>query len=629
MACLIGASTLVQAKGKVHTIGDSTMAFYDEGATVTRGWGMYLQQFLQGITVNNRGKAGASSKSFYLESAYWASVKQQLTPGDYVFIQFSHNDEKSNGVDGDELKAYYRSLGTPEGDSQAAATDYRGTRPTTTYRQYLTRYVDETRAAGCVPVFVGPICRMYFSGDTINRAGQHDLGDRFDQLTPSGLTQKNRIATTDHSMDYVYQMKQVADSLGVAYLDLTAATRRLYESYGNAPCHKMLSDGNGHTHLNTTGATLIARLCAQLMQREGILADHVRLTSSISVSPSEADLGEAYKGQTLTKEFALSGFDLRPASGVVTVQGSPGLQLSTDQTTWTSSCTLPYDGANLVSTFYARCALPDGKVNEQITVSSADTTIVIPVSARGISLTAGTEARAVWRLESHADCVAEGPVEVLPQTLSNMYVQRYSQPNAKVVWPDKSFDVTRKMQRNLIVGDRWPGGEIDEVSDRYIEFAVTPSRGTQLRVDSIGMYLCGAGGSGMMCHVNYSTEPHFANQHTIFSSVKMEGNVVYPVSATPVISLHEGDTLRVRIYPWYNTTTEALGKTICVSDVVIRGRAVDASTDGIGAAVELRPATLQAVYGLDGHRLSHPRRGVNVLVYADAGKMRTVKRLIP
>ena len=60
---------------KVHTIGDSTMANYDENATVTRGWAQYLQQFLTGLTVNNRGKAGASSKSFYEEPAYWKSVK--------------------------------------------------------------------------------------------------------------------------------------------------------------------------------------------------------------------------------------------------------------------------------------------------------------------------------------------------------------------------------------------------------------------------------------------------------------------------------------------------------------------------------------------------------------------------
>lgn len=72
---------------KVHTIGDSTMQTYDESSTITRGWVQYFQQFFQNVTINNRGKAGASSKSFYQEPAYWQSVKQQMQPGDYVLIQ--------------------------------------------------------------------------------------------------------------------------------------------------------------------------------------------------------------------------------------------------------------------------------------------------------------------------------------------------------------------------------------------------------------------------------------------------------------------------------------------------------------------------------------------------------------
>ena len=110
---------------KVHTIGDSTMATYDENTTITRGWGQMFQQFFKGdVTVNNRAKNGASSKSFYKESAYWQSVKKQIEPGDYVLIQFAHNDEKSNGCDGDELKAYYQSIGD---EAKANACDYRGT----------------------------------------------------------------------------------------------------------------------------------------------------------------------------------------------------------------------------------------------------------------------------------------------------------------------------------------------------------------------------------------------------------------------------------------------------------------------------------------------------------------------
>lgn len=213
---------MTNAKVKVHTIGDSTCANYDEGATVTRGWAQYLQQFLTGVDVNNRAKSGASSKSFYQESAYWKSVKGQMTAGDYVFIQFAHNDEKNSGMDGGEVKAYYTSIGD---NAKASATDYRGTTPSNTYRAYLIKYIEETRALGCTPVLVGPICRMYFSGNQIRRNGQHDLGDSFSQLTADGIKEKQSVPADDHTMDYVWQMKKVGEEMNVPFLDLTTATR--------------------------------------------------------------------------------------------------------------------------------------------------------------------------------------------------------------------------------------------------------------------------------------------------------------------------------------------------------------------------------------------------------------------
>lgn len=152
---------------KVHTIGDSTMATYSESTTVTRGWGQMFQQFFtDAVTVNNRAKSGASSKSFYEEAAYWESVKKQIQPGDYVLIQFAHNDEKNDGMDGDEVKAYYESIGD---QAKADATDYRGTTASGTYKEYLRKYVEETRALGATPVLVGAICRKYFTGSTIRR----------------------------------------------------------------------------------------------------------------------------------------------------------------------------------------------------------------------------------------------------------------------------------------------------------------------------------------------------------------------------------------------------------------------------------------------------------------------------
>ena len=84
------------------------MANYEEGTTDKRGWGQMLNQFFTGgLEVNNRAKSGSSSKSFYNEAPYWTTVKQQIAAGDYVFIQFAHNDEKNDGVDGDELQAQH------------------------------------------------------------------------------------------------------------------------------------------------------------------------------------------------------------------------------------------------------------------------------------------------------------------------------------------------------------------------------------------------------------------------------------------------------------------------------------------------------------------------------------------
>lgn len=173
------------------------------------------------------------------------------------------------------------------------------------------------------------------------------------------------------------------------------------------------------------------------------------------------------------------------------------------------------------------------------------------------------------------------------------------------------FDASRKTQRNLIVGDEWPEGEIDEVSNRYIQFGITPSAGTTLKIDSIGMFVCGCGGNGMMCHVNYSTKPDFADQRTIFAPTSMPANNMLPVSATPVISLNEGDILTVRVYPWYNN--KATGKTICISDVVIRGVAVD-NTNGINTAMNRRGEVVcEKYFDITGRCIAKPRKGLNIV----------------
>src|SRR6185295_288402 len=104
-ACfVIMAFTLVTAfvqakKIRVYLIGDSTMANKEVKAYPETGWGMPFTYFFDSsVVVDNRAKNGRSTKSF-LGEKLWQSVISNLNAGDYVFIQFGHNDEVKEKTD--------------------------------------------------------------------------------------------------------------------------------------------------------------------------------------------------------------------------------------------------------------------------------------------------------------------------------------------------------------------------------------------------------------------------------------------------------------------------------------------------------------------------------------------------
>jgi lysophospholipase L1-like esterase len=625
ISILLSALILMSATTrKVHTCGDSTMAPYDPAATVTRGWGMYLQQFIDGLTTVNYARGGRDTRGFYNE--LWGSVKNNMQEGDYVIVQFAHNDEKNGGMDGQQLYDYYKNKGD---EAAAAAVDLRGSVPTTTYKEYLKKYIEETRAKGAYPLLVGPACRSYFGSDgKIKRNGRHDLGDSFSVLTEQGPATGNKVGADDRSMDYAYQMKLVAEETGTPFIDLTTATKELYESYGDAKCHELLFDGQGSTHFNTTGALLVARLCAQLMKEQGILSSNIVLPTDISVSPATADLGEAYKGQTLQKEFTISGFGLSPETGSVTIEATEGISVSADRQAWGTSISIGYNAGTFVGTFYARLTLENsGETTGTITIRQGSKAIDVPVRATAVSMEGGTEVKAYWRLEKDSTCTIDGPATTLGEQMKGMYVQRYANPNAKTVWPEwTNYDATRKMQRNLLEGDNWPADEIDDNPGRYIQFGIMPNAGNTLKIDSIGLFVCGAGGNGMMCHIYYSTD-NFETRHTLYAPTKMTANNPEAVQAQPVIALDEGQQLLLRIYPWY--TGAATGKTICLSDVTIRGRAYEKTAN----AIEQRPAdnphvVRTASYDIGGRTLTGAARGLRIVRKEYADGTATTKKTI-
>ena len=177
-----------------------------------------------------------------------------------------------------------------------------------------------------------------------------------------------------------------------------------------------------------------------------------------------------------------------------------------------------------------------------MTVTAGGKSKSISVTADCVEVAQGTPVSVNWPLTTNDDFILDGPATVIPQSWSEMYVQRYAAPNANTIWPSESgYETSEKTQRNLIEGDAWPANEIDEVSTRYIEFGVKANDGTILNIDSIGFYVCGSGGSGMRCNIYYQIDNETpiamnAADGTILRST-MASNTMYEVSARPVISL--------------------------------------------------------------------------------------------
>jgi len=239
--------SLTQAKVKIFTIGDSTMADYDttkySGEKEQRGWCQLFPSILSAdVTLINAAKNGRSSKSFKKE--IWVKLRDQMKPGDYVFIQFGHNDEKQNGLD------------TDENDSTA-----RGTNPWSQYQKYLKLYISEARSRGAIPVLFTPVVRRYFVDGKLTQKARHNLTEN----------------TLDTTLNYVASMKNVARQLSVPLIDMTLSTKNLVESYGPDKSKKDLFINTDDTHLKKDGALQFAKLAAEELKAKNILSEYIIL----------------------------------------------------------------------------------------------------------------------------------------------------------------------------------------------------------------------------------------------------------------------------------------------------------------------------------------------------------------
>lgn len=286
-------SLVLNVSAKIHTIGDSTMADYDQAEPDQKGmygWGqVFGDYFSNGMTVKNWGDRGESARSFYRK--FWSKTKAEIKKGDYVLIQFGHNDQKSVTTD--------------------------------VYREYLSRFICETRELGATPILVTSICRKLFEGTKISRLGRIDNGKAH------GVDENN------HTYDYPYHMKKVADSLKVECLDLTTACKEYMESWGPEGCKQFFPSG-GSTHTNELGARVNAQLVAQLMYKANILKKYINISqislprnngkiTAVTNSKNESDSAEEdwnyYMVKTGADGFAvfgnLSGENLAVPEGLI------------------------------------------------------------------------------------------------------------------------------------------------------------------------------------------------------------------------------------------------------------------------------------------------------------------------
>ncbi|MBN2350349.1 MAG: rhamnogalacturonan acetylesterase [Bacteroidales bacterium] len=229
---------LEQKKITIYLIGDSTMANKENpDKNPEFGWGQVLQQFFkENATVENHAVNGRSSRSFISEGR-WDSVLNKLQPGDYVFIQFGHNDQKFMSPD-------------------------RYTNPWSSYRDNLEKYVDETRQKGANPILLSSIIRRHYNE-------WHTL--------------------IDTHGPYPYVAREVAKEKNVPFIDMQLMTERLVDSLGEEPSrelfmflkpgeYEMYPEGRADsTHLTLKGATIVAGLAIKgLKETDNPLVEYLK-----------------------------------------------------------------------------------------------------------------------------------------------------------------------------------------------------------------------------------------------------------------------------------------------------------------------------------------------------------------
>ncbi|MCM3632745.1 rhamnogalacturonan acetylesterase [Paenibacillus camelliae] len=206
----------------IYLAGDSTVTDPAPSRFPFSGWGQMLNYYFKhDVVVANHAVGGRSSKSFIAEGRL-DGIMETMREGDFLFIQFGHNDQKSD--------------------------EERHTDPATTYPQYLKQYIEAARSVQATPVLLTSVHRRYFD-------------------------QNGRLIDTHK--DYLEAVRQLAADEHIPLIDLAEKSKQLFEQLGEEASRSLLLWGEpgewinyssgikDNTHFQEQGGLAIAALVAQ------------------------------------------------------------------------------------------------------------------------------------------------------------------------------------------------------------------------------------------------------------------------------------------------------------------------------------------------------------------------------
>ncbi len=249
----------------VFMIGDSTMANKPlDKENQERGWGQMLPIYLEGaIKVDNHAVNGRSSKSF-IDEGRWDKVREKIRPGDYVIIQFGHNDEKAKSLD-------------------------RYTVPGGSFDANLKKFVSEAREKGATPILMNSIVRRNFPANGIAAAQTDDRQKTWKKGLENYPAEGDTLVDT-HG-DYRIAPRNVAEEMGVVFIDMNSLTHELVQGLGrdnSRPLfmwmpvggYEFAPDGRiDNTHLNVLGGIIVSRLAVNaIAEKVPALKPYIRRT---------------------------------------------------------------------------------------------------------------------------------------------------------------------------------------------------------------------------------------------------------------------------------------------------------------------------------------------------------------